>query len=246
MKAKSGHNQALRVITLVFAAFLSLKAIPADPALTPEQLSQEIGKRVLDVEEFRFIRQESQKLGVHAYLFGGTAAGFAHYVKWDALRNQGNTRYQPDRFDYDYSNIYRSNQDLDIVIDGSPAQAKELEARLREKFPHLQGSKNAWEVRPLRSSAGTKEALLGNPDFLNQHTDSNSTGMIEITAPENKGSIIKDLKDMSAATPHFLKDVAEGKLHFYFSPTHWDTARAKRGDNPPILYVDGRPACFPD
>ncbi|MFL5815121.1 MAG: hypothetical protein ACJ763_16210, partial [Bdellovibrionia bacterium] len=156
----------------------ALAADDASNVKTPSihELEHGIADRLKRVEEFRFIEQEAHKLGVRAWLFGGTAAGYAHYVKWDMQREKGDKRFQPDRFDYDYTNIYRSNQDLDIVIDGNAAQAERLQTALQEKYPHLQGNKTAWEVRLLTQDMGDKQAILNNPDFMNQHTDSNSTG----------------------------------------------------------------------
>jgi len=68
---------------------------------------------------------------VRIQLFGGTAASYAHYVK-----NDNGT------FDYDYYSIFRSTQDLDIVVDGSAEQVKQLQANLERKFPHFKGSKS--------------------------------------------------------------------------------------------------------
>jgi hypothetical protein len=207
----------------------------ASAALSTKELSEQIGSRLMRVPEFDFIRHEAERLGVKAYLFGGTAAGYAHYVKWDMLREKGDKRYQPDRFDYDYTNIYRSTQDLDIVIDGNAEQAQKLQAALQEKYPHLQGSKTAWEVRLLTQDMGDKQAILNNPDFLNQHTDSNSTGMIEITKPTHSDPVVRDVRDWKSKEPYFLKDIQEGTLHYYFSPLHETTKFAKEGRNPPIV-----------
>jgi hypothetical protein len=229
-------------LTLTFSPALvsnqrSLAAYAQSAPESQETLAHEIGQRITRVPEFKFIREEAQRMGVHAYLFGGTAAGFAHYVNWDLKRESGDTRFQPDRFDYDYTDIYRSTQDLDIVIDGPPEKAQKLQAKLAEIFPHLQGNKSAWEVRLLRQDMGDKQALLNNPDFLNQHTDSNSTGMIEITPPENDEPVVRDLRDWNSKDPYFLRDVREGKLHYYFSPKHAQTKFAKEGRNPPIISV---------
>ncbi|MFL5814426.1 MAG: hypothetical protein ACJ763_12680 [Bdellovibrionia bacterium] len=200
-----------------------------------KSLESEIGFRLSRVEEFKFIKQEASKLGVRAWLFGGTAAGYAHYVKWDMLREKGDPRFQKDRFDYDYTNIYRSTQDLDIVIDGNPEQAAKLQAALQAKYPHLQGNKTAWEVRLLTQDMGDKQAILNNPDFMNQHTDSNSTGMIEITQPRSGELAVRDVRDWNSKEPHFLKDVHDGALHYYFSTQHETTKFAKEGRNPPIV-----------
>jgi hypothetical protein len=202
-----------------------------------QELSTQVADRITRVEEFKFIRNEAEKLGVRAYLFGGTAAGYAHYVKWDLQREKGDTNFQPDRFDYDYTNIYRSTQDLDIVIDGNAKQAAQLQSALEQKYPHLQGNKTAWEVRLLTQDMGDKLAILNNPDFMNQHTDSNSTGLIEISKPRAGDTAIKDIRDWKSSEPYFLKDVHEGTLHYYFSPLHETTKFAKEGRNPPILSV---------
>jgi hypothetical protein len=233
----------LLTATSWIAVGLSQKAVGAEARIQTEQktaptiqeLEQGIAARLQRVEEFKFIEEEAKKLGVKAYLFGGTAAGYAHYVKWDMQRERGDRRFQKDRFDYDYTNIYRSTQDLDIVIDGNPDQAQKLQHALEQKYPHLQGSKTAWEVRLLSQDMGDKQAILNNPDFMNQHTDSNSTGMIEITSPKIGEHVVRDVRDWQAKEPYFLKDVHDGMLHYYFSPLHETTKFAKEGRNPPIL-----------
>ena len=188
----------------------------------------------MDTAEFTFIREESEKLGIsHAYLFGGTAAALEDYAKWDLQRKKGDVRFQQDRFDYDYTNIYRSTQDADIVIDGTAEQAGRLQAALVEKFPYVQGLKSVWKVRLLKSKIGDKEALLDNADYLNQHTDSNSTGMIELT--KSPDPLIRDLKDWNSKDPIFLKDLESGTLHYYFSQLHETTSRFKLGLNPPVV-----------
>lgn len=210
-------------------------AEPAAPSMEVSELQTEVGNRLFRVEEFRFIAQEAEKLGLRAWIFGGTAAGYGHYVKWDLLREKGDTRYQPDRFDYDYINIYRSTQDIDIVVDGTAQQAKALQTILQHKYPHMQGKKSAWELRLLRSAMGSNEALLNNPDFLMQHSDSNSTGMIELTKPPVYEARVRDLRDWNSKEPIFLKNLQSGQLHYYFSELHAKTSRARQGLNPPIL-----------
>jgi HEAT repeat protein len=203
-------------------------------------LSGAIESRITRVEEFKALREICAKLKVRCWLFGGTAAGYAHYVKWDLLRESGDPRFQPDRFDYDYTNIFRSTQDADLVIDGTVEQAEKIENILRERFKHFQGSKPIWEVRLLKESRGEKEALLNNPNFLNQHTDSNSTGMIEVTKSAQGESAIRDLRDWTPRAgrrPIFFEDIYQSKLHYYFSPAHAATNRAAKGLNPPILSV---------
>src|SRR6185437_7544044 len=118
---------SLRICLCLFVAGLSATSLAAtneDPSISTSTLDQVVSAHIMQVPEFKYIREVSEKLGVHTWLFGGTAAGYAHYVKWDWQREHGDTRFQPDRFDYDYTNIYRSTQDLDIVIDGDEAQAQ--------------------------------------------------------------------------------------------------------------------------
>ncbi len=223
------------LLSLLAIATPLVHSEPQTPSL--EKLEQGITEHLQRVDEFRFIEQDAEKLGIQGWIFGGTAAGYSHDVKWDMLRQDGDKRFQPDRFDYDYTNIYRSTQDLDIVIDGNPKQADTLQQALMAKYPHLQGSKTAWEVRLLTQSLGDKLALLDNPDFLNQHTDSNSTGMIEITKPKSGESVVRDLRDWNSHESQFIKDIHDDALHYYFSPSHDSTRFAREGRNPPILSV---------
>ncbi len=186
------------------------------------------------VPEFKFIQEEANKLGVKVYLFGGTASAFAHYVRWDLEREAGDEKYQEEKFDYDFTNIYRGNQDLDIVVDGTAEQAATLQQILKEKYPHFVGSKEAWEVRLLKAQVSDKLPLLDNPDFLNQHTDTNSTGMIAVNA--DPGEIIfRDLFSWENPDSRFLNDVAAGRIKFLFSDSHETTSRFKNGQNPPVF-----------
>lgn len=207
--------------------------------ILPHTLANEIEARRNRVAEFELIRNEAQKLGLRLWLFGGTAASFSHYVKWDLLREQGDTRFQEHRFDYDYTNIYRSTQDLDLVVNGDAQTAQAFEMILQKKFPYFLGSKAAaWEVRSLTEAREDKGGLLGDFGFMNQHTDSNSTGMIELTDPPRGEAIVRDIRDWeNHQMSRFLKDVAEGNVSFYFSATHSETPLAKAEKNPPILAV---------
>lgn len=215
-------------------ASLSPKRQLADFAL----LKREIPARVARVRELEWIREWARAKGVRVWLFGGTAAAYAHYVNWDLLREGGDARYDATRFDYDYTNIFRADQDLDLVVDGPPDHVGELRSELESRFGYLQGSKSTWDVRLLKQDMGEKLALLNNPDFLNQHSDSNSTGLIEITsAPENEPPI-RDLFDWeNTKAPRFLQDVHARTLHYYWNPLHETTSRFKSGVNPPILSV---------
>lgn len=206
--------------------------------ISSESISQEIAQRRQNVHEFQFIRDEAQKRGLRVWLFGGTAASFAHYVKWDLLRKNGDSSFQSERFDYDYTNIYRSTQDIDIVINGTAEEAHVFEQILKEQFPYFLGDKTFWEVRSLIEARENKGGLMGDFGFMNQHTDSNSTGMIELTDPPLNESIIRDLRNWnSLENSQFLKDITERKLTFYHSDRHYETPRAQSGENPAIFSV---------
>jgi hypothetical protein len=221
----------------LFLALAGWQAIAA-PDVAPEELESAIAAGLPRVAEFEYIRAEAQRLGVRVWLFGGTAAAFGHYVNWDLRRQKGDTRYAPELFNYDFPNIFRRTQDLDLVVDGPMEKIEELERLIVEKFPYTQGDRaSAWELRPLNASRGRKEALLGNPDFLNQHTDSNSTGLIQLTDPIESDRRIRDFRDWDARWPKFFEDVRRGELHYYFSDKHETTARFKNGTNPPIISV---------
>jgi hypothetical protein len=212
------------------------------PQVTPKELQTAISAGITKVTEFVYLRELAHKYNVKVYLFGGTAAAFAHYVKWDFLRRERNDQsYFPDRFDFRYINIYRANQDLDIVVDGPQSAIDEIAKLLATHFPYLQGNKGAkssWEVRSLRESTKEKIALLNNQDFLDQHTDSNSVGMIEVSEVAAGEPIVRDLHDWeNTQNPKFLQDVVEGKIRFYFSTKHETTSYFKQGRNPPILAV---------
>ena len=70
---------------------------------------------------------------------------------------------------------------MDLVIDGKEEKALELKNILEKDFPYFSGNKQYWEVRLLREKIGDKEPLRNSFEFLNQHTESHSTGLIELT-----------------------------------------------------------------
>jgi hypothetical protein len=200
------------------------------------------------VPEFQFIKELAERMKVRVWLFGGTAASFLHYVKWDLARSQGLMNLQKDRFDYDYTNIFRSTQDLDIVIDATPEVAVNFQKIIVDKYPHFLGTKAKWEIRTLRyrmgkeGEIGFKEALLNDQDFMNQDTDSNSLGMVELTFNKNQNQIqepiIRDLKTWDhPQNSVFLNDTIHNRISYFRSKDHFSTSRAKAGENPEILSV---------
>lgn len=207
--------------------------------LGTQKLTSEIEARRSRVAEFQKIREEAQKRGLRVWLFGGTAAAFSHYVKWDLLREKGDTRFRAEQFDYDLTHIFRSTQDIALVVDVSSAKAQSFEDWLKIRFPDFFPSKVIpWEVRSLREPKGDQGALLGDPVFMLQHSDSQSTGMIELTDPPLGESFLRDLRQWEVrGDSQFLKDLEEGMLTYYYSPDYASTARASSGKNPPIFSV---------
>ncbi len=210
--------------------------------ITSSELSAEAAHKMITVPEFQFIRAEAEKRGIRVWLFGGTASSYLHYVKWNLRREKGLNQLQADRFDFDYTNIFRSTQDLDIVVDGSAEQAREFQKTIAGKFPHFLGAKAAkWEVRTLRArmgqpgQVGYKEALLGDEDFNRQNSDSNSLGMVEVT--HSKEPVVRDLRHWDSVNSPFLQDALNDRISFFRSRQHFTTSRAKAGENPEILSV---------
>ncbi len=221
-------------IAACFFGFFFPLLVFAAPKISSEELKSEITAKILKVSQFKFIKELAQKMGVRVWIFGGTAAGFGHYVRWDLERRKGDSTYQAEKFDYNYLNIYRPTQDCDLVIDGTVKQAEAFEEIVRGEFPHLQGSKILWEIRLLSKDRGDKEALLKNSDFLNQNTDSNSVGMIELTDSKNR---IQDLRSWNSDSPDFLNDLAAGRIRYLPSGKHEETKRFREGRNPHIFSV---------
>lgn len=209
----------------------------AEPPRAPI-LEKAIRERRTRVPEFRYIREQARRLGVRVWLFGGSASAFSHYVLRDLEGGTGDRGSAAEEFSYRYSRIFRVRQDVDLVVDGPESAARLLEANVSRRFPHLLGNKkSAWEVRLLREDLGDKEAPLTNENFRQQHTDSHSTGMVELTEPPPGETVVRDVRDWSAGPGQFLDDVVDRRLRFYFSPTHESTKRASEGLNPAIFAV---------
>ncbi len=211
-----------------------------DPALhrstvSAKDLETAIVEHISDIEELVFLREQASKLGVKVWIFGGAAAAYAHYCHWDLLRLAGDKNLHPLRFDFGYTNIFRPTQDVDIVVDGTVEQAAELQKIMSEKYNYKNGSKSAWEVRSLRMTDGKKLSLLEDKDFRLQHTDSNSTTMIEISISQKPP--IRDLKKFNGVSTKFISDVLAWQISYDDSDHHLKNEAAKRGDNPEIFSV---------
>ena len=172
-----------RVIA-VFLALLSQNIVLGD--IAPKELQLEAKRIINKIPEFVWLQQEAKKRGVKVWLFGGTASTFAHYVRESLEFDRGDDSFYPEAFaensrgERDYLEIYRPAQDIDLVVDGSLSQVKAFEEAIQEYRSNLQDFKEYWEVRSLREDYRDKLALLNNPDFFNQHTDSHSVGMVNL------------------------------------------------------------------
>ncbi len=222
----------------LFFFFISFFLFSSILAVDLNSFVQKVKSNQQRVAEFKLLQEEAQKLGIkHVYLFGGTATAYARYVKEDLDRMEG-APYQKERFDYEYESIFRSEQDMDIVIDASAEDAARLQARMQELAPHFIGegnSKTVWEVRLLHEKNGDKESLFSF-DFQNQHSDSYSTGLIDLMECESF-DCVKDVRAFEQEVSPFLKDVFHNEISFYYSPNHFKTARYMGGLNPAILSV---------
>jgi formylglycine-generating enzyme required for sulfatase activity len=237
----ANSNQCSNILNDQFTNTKSKSGL-SESGISEQELTEYVYQKIVQVPEFEYIRETAKKMGLRVWLFGGTASSFLHYVKWDLTRIKGIKNLQQDRFDYDFTNIFRSTQDLDIVVDANPELANKFQNTIAEKFPHFLGSKaNKWEVRTLRNQIGKpgqpgfKEALLNDIDFNNQNTDSNSLGMVEIS--QSKEPIVRDLKYWNNSSSVFLKDTINNHISFFRNKNHFTTTRAKVGENPEILSV---------
>lgn len=241
-----GQEQGSQSCESLFSA-ASIKTISQSKSprtrITDTELLEHLSIKIDEVPEFSYIRSLAEDLGIRVWLFGGTASSFLHYVKWDLATSEGLIDFQKDRFNYDFTNIFRSTQDIDVVVDASPQVASEFQRVIVRRFPHFLGYKeNHWEVRTLRQRIGSpgffgyKEALLDDADFFNQNTDSNSIGMVEITR-SNGEPIVRDLRNWDKKKSLFLHDALRNQISFLRSDRHFETSRAKNNENPEILSV---------
>lgn len=201
------------------------------------KLSSEISNRMKRVKEFDFLKKSMKDIGINnAYLFGGTAAAWAHYVREDLERELHPKKYPESHYDYTFESIYRSNQDFDFIIDGTDEQAKLLEDKLSEVFDYniANKTKKIWEVTLLRESDGERRSLLDDKDFFKQHSDSNSLGLINLGDCDN---CIKDLNGLDRKESKFLQDVAKSQITFLYSKDHLYTKRYLLGKNPEIFSI---------
>ena len=225
-----------------FIFFALLLCLPCLAEIAPADFQRRLQQTAGKVEEFKFLAQTAQRHGLKVWLFGGSASSLAHYVKENMLLEEGSDEYYSEPFaetpdgKRDFTDIFRPTQDIDLVVDGEMASVESFEKEVLQHLPDIKGNKQTWEVRTLREDYGEKLALLNNPNFFNQHTDSHSVGMISLSEVADD-KVVRDLLDWESENPRFLQDVLANKLHYYYSSHHSETLRFKEGKNPPIISV---------
>lgn len=229
-----------RHAAVLLSGFLAVAAIAGErgalfppspfPSVAPSSLERAILSALPKISEFEEVRNLAEARGLRAWLLGGTAATVAHYAKWEILRARGEGPAFLREVDHRLGEIFLPTQDIDLVVDGGPDDTLFLRDALSARFPYVK-----WEVRALKTKVGDKEALLG-ASFLNQHNDSYSLGLIELTSHGDEPRI-RDLNAWDSERSRFLEDVAAGRISYLFSEKHAQSHRVFDGKNPPILSV---------
>jgi hypothetical protein len=201
-------------------------------------LSEETQKRLVRVSEFSFLQEIAKDHNVNIYLSGSTAATFAHYVRQDLEREAGNSKFKARKFNYDLTEIFLPDQDVDLVVDGTLQQIQKIRSLLLSKYPMFKSSLTApWFSSAFTLTTKKSLSLVNNKkDFLNQNTDSNSIGSILIN-PKSDEPVYSDLLPSVSTSSLFLSDVANAKITYISNPEHNNTLRYKQGDNPLVLSV---------
>ena len=211
-------------------------------------LESQVIRRRNWVHEWEYLARKAKERGLRVWLFGGAAYTFGHYVKNNMDAEQGKRPLVKEKFDYELNGIFIKSQDVDLVVtraDGgleTPEDIAWLQFHLDKKYPYKmqnwRGEQiSKWEVRGLRASHGTKDSILGNWEFMNQHSDSGSNGVIELTEPPKGEPHIRDLRHWDESTAPFLTDIRNGEISLYHSKRHFETTRGANGNNPEIFAV---------
>lgn len=214
---------------------------PTTSTVETQTLADAILERRSHVEHFKVVGDVAKSLGIRVWIWGGNSVGYAHYVKSEIISatTAGSKGTNDLNFTYDFDEIYPPGSDFDLVIDGDAKKCEEFKKALEKSS--LAKRVAVWDIRPLSHNVPgpyPKEALLGNPEFMNQHNDSASMGFIELTDPPNSSEpAIRELKNWTSHTSDFLDDVAAGRIRFYHSSKHKQTERFTSGRNPEIFSV---------
>lgn len=198
-----------------------------------EDFAKAVRSEQVKVIEFKWIVQKAKELDIDGvYLFGGSASSWAHFV-YDSHVYSKNIL---DQDDITLADVFRTNQDFDLVLDTDEAKAEQFEALINEQFPYSFGKKSFWEIRLLRRDYKKNEGLINSREILDQHSDGHSLGIIPLKE-KRKTSIELSPFDMNGRN-HFLELVYNHQLEFHYHPeTHFQTMRFKQGTNPEIISV---------
>lgn len=225
--------KVIRARSWAFAAiaFFATGSFADSPA---HVLEARVASAFQSIEELRLLATEAKRLGLRAWLFGGSAAAVAHHARESAAA------------DVEFADVFRWNQDVDVVVDAAAPEmsaetlaerAAQLEEHMVRTFPHFPGERARWEVRLLRHRRGDKAPLLGESYLWNQHNDSASIGLVEVTDPPSGEPRVRDGDRWDRRQSRFLDDAARGQITFLFAPGHDHTERSEDGLNPPVFSV---------
>ena len=207
------------IIKILFFTLLTLSS-PFCAEINPLEFQNQVQKMVKKFPELSYIQKTAARHGLKVYLFGGSASSFAHYVKENMLFEQGSDDYYTSHFqesggERDITTVFRPTQDVDLVVDGNLENVAAFEQEILNHLPNIRGDSKSWEIRSLREDYRDKIALLQSFDFLNQHTDSHSIGLVALSDVES-GKVVRDLREWDNPNPSFLQDILENKLHYYY------------------------------
>ena len=247
-----------------------LNAEPAgtqQPQISLSELRQAIFKNLHRVREFKALAEHAQKLDIQGvYLFGGTAAAFAHHVRRD-LEHQHTASTATFKSDAPFDTTAAAPTPTPTPTETETATATAMKSEKlnytlwsilfqnqdvdivvdTQESQKIQQLKEAmkkefslhdrkWDFEGLHVDYAGRPALLTSPDFAHQHTDAHSISLLPI--PFAGQSKPLTLKyHFRNKTDTFLTDVIKQKLSCYHSPKHRETPRYQQGNNPEIFFA---------
>lgn len=236
----------------LFFFFILVQSIVLAPPFSADDLLVRMAKERSSFHELVFIRQMLDELKIRGWLLGGSTYSYGNFIR-DLMLAENSGEALPDAFQKDANgyfrlrNMIRTSQDIDLVIDGSESDKEILEHYLKDQYPYRlarflespnsAAGDSAWEVRLLKEEAGHKIALFNNPEFLNIHNDSGSTGIFEITDPPKGEPYVRDLLDWENTGNAFVQNLHGGTLQYFYNENHNATKRAQKGKNPELFSV---------
>ncbi|MBF0206299.1 MAG: hypothetical protein HQK53_05365 [Oligoflexia bacterium] len=201
-----------------------------------------IASKIPEVNIFSKIVEVAHSLNINSpiYIYGGTAAAVAHYVLMDSAQSASLpviSRWN-NSYSYHFNDMAYSFQDIDLVVDNSqlvddtPEKIILFGERLKQEIRLVRWNPNTvWDIRLFHSPFGDKEALISD-DFINQHNDSNSIGLIRLNG-DGSSNVVSDLLNSNL----FIEDILSGTIHYLFNNAHDRTNRASNRLNPQIFSI---------